>query len=73
MLLNAGLMLVAQHGLITVLGVAAIGWDYLIALEADREAIVKFGADYKLYMDRVPRVNFMIGLVQLLRRRQRER
>jgi protein-S-isoprenylcysteine O-methyltransferase Ste14 len=73
MLLNTGLMLVAQHGLITVLGVAAIGLDYLIAREADREAIVKFGDDYKLYMDRVPRVNFLIGLVQLLRRRKRDR
>jgi len=70
MLLNTGLMLVAQHGLTTVLGVATIGLDYRIALEADREAIVKFGDDYKLYMDRVPRVNFLIGLVQLLRRRK---
>jgi protein-S-isoprenylcysteine O-methyltransferase Ste14 len=73
MLLNTGLMLVAQHGLITVLGVAAIGLDYRIALEADREAIVKFGDDYRLYMDRVPRVNFLTGLVRLLRHRKQDR
>jgi len=73
MLLNTGLMLVAQHGLITVLGVVAIGLDYLIALEADREAIVKFGDDYKLYRDRVPRVNFLTGLVRLLRRGRQSR
>ena len=72
MLLNTGLMLVAQHWLTTVLGVAAMGLDYLIALEADREAIVKLGDDYTLYMARVPRVNFLIGLVRLLRRKARQ-
>ena len=69
MLINAGLMLVAQHGLTTVLGILAIGMDCLITREADREGIEKFGDDYKHYMEKVPGVNLLAGFMRLLRRR----
>ncbi len=69
MLLNAGLMLVAQHGLTTVLGIVAIGMDCLITREADREGIEKFGDDYQHYMEKVPSINFLTGFIRLLRRR----
>jgi protein-S-isoprenylcysteine O-methyltransferase Ste14 len=69
MLINAGLMLVAQHGLTTVLGILAIGMDYLITREADREGVEKFGDDYKHYMEKVPGVNLLTGFIRLLRHR----
>ncbi len=69
MLLNTGLMLVAQHGLITVLGIVAIGMDCLITREADWDGIEKFGDDYKRYMEKVPSVNFLAGFIRWLRRR----
>jgi protein-S-isoprenylcysteine O-methyltransferase Ste14 len=69
MLINAGLMLVAQHGLTTVLGILAIGMDCLIVREADREGVEKFGDDYKRYMEKVPGINLLAGFIQLLRRR----
>jgi protein-S-isoprenylcysteine O-methyltransferase Ste14 len=67
--INAGLMLVAQHGLTTVLGILAIGMDCLITREADREGIEKFGDDYKRYMEKVPSVNLLTGFIRLQRRR----
>jgi len=66
MLLNAGLMLVAQHGLITVLGILAIGMDCLITRAADREGIEKSGDDYKRYMEKAPSVNPLTGFTRLL-------
>jgi protein-S-isoprenylcysteine O-methyltransferase Ste14 len=69
MLINAGLLLVAQHGLTTVLGILAIGMDGLITREADREGIEKFGDDYQHYMEKVPSVNLLAGFMRMLRRR----
>jgi len=31
---------------------------------------VKFGDDYKRYMQKVPRMNFMLGIIRLLRRKK---
>jgi protein-S-isoprenylcysteine O-methyltransferase Ste14 len=69
MLIDVGLMLVAQHGLTTVLGIVAIGMDGLITREADREGIEKFGDDYQHYMEKVPSISFLTGFIRLLRRR----
>jgi hypothetical protein len=46
--------------------------NYLIALKADQELIEKFGDDYRRYMQKVPRMNFLLGLIRLLRRRKGE-
>ena len=34
---------------------------------ADKSGIKKFGDDYKRYMERVPRMNFFAGLIQLIK------
>ena len=39
--------------------------NYFIALKADQELIEKFGDDYKRYMQEVPRMNFLLGLIRL--------
>ena len=46
--------------------------NYLIALKADQELTEKFGDDYRRYMQKVPRVNFLVGLIRLLRCRKGE-
>jgi protein-S-isoprenylcysteine O-methyltransferase Ste14 len=72
MLLNLFLILVAQHWLIAMLGILAMPLSYLIALDADRAGAEKFGDDYKRYMQTVPRMNPLAGVVRLLRRGKRE-
>ena len=38
--------------------------------EAEENLIVKFGDDYKRYMEKVPRMNFILGIIRLLRRKK---
>jgi protein-S-isoprenylcysteine O-methyltransferase Ste14 len=64
-------MLIAQHWTSVLLGLASLVLVYLDIFKADQYCIEKFGDEYKRYMERVPRVNFVAGIVRLLRRRNR--
>ncbi|MGD9117913.1 MAG: isoprenylcysteine carboxylmethyltransferase family protein [Dehalococcoidia bacterium] len=57
------------HWLFGVLGVVGTVVVYLGCREEDKYLIEKFGNDYKRYMKRVPRVNFPLGIVRLVRTR----
>ena len=70
MLLSLALILVSQHWIMVVIGVVAMGLNYAIAVRADQDLIEKFGDDYQRYMQQVPRMNFLLGLVRWLRRRE---
>jgi len=69
-LLSLALILITQHWFIATIGVVAIVLNYFIALKADQELIEKFGDDYRRYMEKVPRMNFLVGLIRLLRCRK---
>lgn len=56
------------HWLFGVLGVAGAVVVYLGCREEDKYLVDKFGKDYKDYMQRVPRMNFLLGIARLLRR-----
>jgi protein-S-isoprenylcysteine O-methyltransferase Ste14 len=58
------------HWLFGVLGVIGTAVVYMGCREEDQRLIEKFGDDYKAYMERVPRTNFVLGLVRLMRQRQ---
>ena len=64
-LLNLALVLLGQHWLLAVLAVAGMALLYVDTFRADDACIEKFGQDYVRYMQRVPRVNFLTGLVRL--------
>lgn len=59
------------HWLFGVLGVIGIVVVYLGCLEEDKKLIVKFGDDYRDYIQRVPRTNFWLGIIRLLRSRRK--
>jgi len=61
-------MLVFQHWLIVVLGIPVIVCSYVDILRADKRLIERFGEDYKRYMEKVPRSNFLLGIICYLRR-----
>ena len=71
-LLSLALILISQHWLVVVIGVVAMMSVYLAMREEDGRLIEKFGDDYKRYMQSVPRMNFLVGFIRLLRRVQRE-
>jgi protein-S-isoprenylcysteine O-methyltransferase Ste14 len=58
--------MVAQHWLIALLGLVCLPLVYLDTLKADQDGLEKFGAAYREYMARVPRVNFLAGIFRLL-------
>jgi protein-S-isoprenylcysteine O-methyltransferase Ste14 len=70
-LINISLMLIAQHWLIIVLGIPSMLLTYLDAHRADQSCLEKFGDEYKHYMQRVPRLNFVAGIIRLVRRSKR--
>ena len=69
-LVGAGLALIAQHWLVAVLGVVVMLMSYSYTFEEERVLEEKFGVEYEAYRERVPRVNFVAGIVRLLLRRR---
>jgi protein-S-isoprenylcysteine O-methyltransferase Ste14 len=57
-------MLLFQHWIIILLGIPIIPLTYIDLIKADKDAIEKFGDDYKAYMKKVPRTNFLLGIIR---------
>ena len=60
-------MLLFQHWIVVLLGVPIFFFTYIDLIKADEEAIKKFGDDYKSYMKKVPRANFLLGIIRRFR------
>ncbi len=60
-------MLLFQHWIVIFLSIPIIPLTYIDLLRADKRLIRKFGDDYKKYMQRVPRANFILGIIRLFR------
>ena len=69
---SIALVLMAQNWLISILGLVVVPLLYVDIIMADKHEIEKFGNDYTLYMKRVPRMNFIWGIVKLIMRRKEE-
>jgi protein-S-isoprenylcysteine O-methyltransferase Ste14 len=57
-------MLLFQHWIVILLGIPVIPLMYIDLIKADKEAIEKFGDDYVKYMQKVPRANFILGIIK---------
>ena len=67
-LINIGIILISQHWLIIIIGVVALVLSYFDALRADQNLIEKFGKEYSDYIKIVPRLNFIAGIIRLIKR-----
>jgi protein-S-isoprenylcysteine O-methyltransferase Ste14 len=65
-LLSMALPLIGQHWLLLILAAVGIVLIYVDTFKADDACIDKFGEEYVRYMQRVPRVNFLAGILRLL-------
>ena len=72
LLLILALMLISQHRLSVIFGLPIVVFLYLGMRVEEQSNIKKFGDDYMRYMNRVPRMNFLLGLMRLLQRRRGE-
>ena len=66
---SLALVLISQDLLVTAMGFVVMVTLYCDILNADRHEIQKFGEAYERYMNRVPRTNFILGIIRLLKRK----
>ena len=57
-------MLLFQHWIVILLGVPIMPLTYVDLIKADKDAIEKFGDDYKAYIKKVPSANFLLGIIR---------
>jgi protein-S-isoprenylcysteine O-methyltransferase Ste14 len=65
-------MFLFQHWIVIILGIPIMPLTCFDLLNADKDGIRKFGDDYKQYMQRVPRANFLWGIIRLLRGKKKK-
>jgi len=65
-------MLLFQQWIVILLGIPIIPLIYIDLLNADKRLIEKFDKDYKQYMKKVPRANFLLGIIRLLRHKKKK-
>jgi protein-S-isoprenylcysteine O-methyltransferase Ste14 len=68
-LLMCASILISQHWLTAIIGVPLIVLIFMWVQMAEKEVILKFGDDYKRYMQKVPKMNLLLGIIRLLRRK----
>jgi protein-S-isoprenylcysteine O-methyltransferase Ste14 len=64
-------MLLFQHWIVVLMGVPIFPLTYIDLIKADKDATQRFGDDYRAYMERVPRANFLLGILRYLRQRRK--
>ena len=60
-------MLLFQSWIVILLGIPIVPLTYIDLIKADNDAIMKLGDSYKAYMQRVPRANFLLGIIRRIR------
>jgi protein-S-isoprenylcysteine O-methyltransferase Ste14 len=63
----AGILLF-QHWIVILLGLPIIPLTHIDLIKADNAAIEKFGENYEAYMKKVPRANFLLGIIRRFRK-----
>lgn len=63
-LMSIALPMISQHWLVAVLGLIAAVVYYANTFDEEKGCIEKFGDDYRHYMEQVPRMNFISGILR---------
>jgi len=70
MLISSSLILMSQHLVSALVGMALIVLLSLAMVEEEKRNVEKFGDAYRDYMRRVPRINVLAGIVKRMRERR---
>ena len=62
-------MLLFQHWIVIMLGTPIIPLTYIDLFKEDKACVKRFGEAYETYMKRVPRANFLLGLIRRCKRK----
>ena len=71
-LISIALPMISQHWLIAILGLVAAVLYYQGTYDEEKGCVEKFGEAYIAYRKRVPRMNFIVGLIRLLLQQKEE-
>ena len=71
LLLMFGSILISQHWLSAIIALPISVLFYRYVLNEEKDLVVKFGDDYRRYMQKVPRMDLLLGIIRLLRRKKR--
>jgi protein-S-isoprenylcysteine O-methyltransferase Ste14 len=71
-LFNLALILISQHWLIFMLGLPAMVLMVIDIQKADKNEIEKFGDAYRDYMNQVPQINFITGIIRQIQHRRKK-
>lgn len=63
-------ILISQHWLFLINGISLMVWFYREIPKAEKGLIYKFDDAYERYMEKVPRMNFLLGIIRLLSRKR---
>lgn len=66
LLITIGATLITWHWLVLLLGLASIGMYWWSSVVEEEKNLEKFGDAYRDYQERVPRFNFVWGLIRKL-------
>jgi protein-S-isoprenylcysteine O-methyltransferase Ste14 len=69
-LLMSASILISQHWLVAIVGVIVSALSYRTQVKLEKGLLVKFGDDYKRYMEKVPRMNLFLGILRFVKRRR---
>ncbi|MBC2696617.1 MAG: isoprenylcysteine carboxylmethyltransferase family protein [Desulfobacteraceae bacterium] len=72
LLMYLAIIFCSQHWLTTIIGITGMACVYSISRQEDGRLVVKFGDAYTRYMQSVPGINILVGLMRLLRRRNND-
>jgi protein-S-isoprenylcysteine O-methyltransferase Ste14 len=61
-------VLLFQHWIVILLGAPIVPLTYIDLIREDEACVERFGDDYKAYMKRVPRANFLLGIIRRFKR-----
>jgi len=68
-----GLACLSQHPVAAALGVVTACLSYVDMIREEQRTARRLGDAYREYMERVPRLNILLGIVRLIRRRRAAR
>jgi protein-S-isoprenylcysteine O-methyltransferase Ste14 len=69
LVLLIALVCISQHPISLLVGAVAFGAMYADIIKDDGTLVARFGRAYEEYMERVPRTNFVLGIIRRVTRR----
>ncbi len=69
-LIISALVVISQHWISLIVGATLITLLFFAIIEEEKRNVEKFGDAYRDYMKRVPRINLLIGIIKICKKKK---